>query len=510
MRRLRAIRVDFVGSAALSVSVSFVLTFAVPISSQEVSGKTVKPDFSSEEDANGQEERRTDLEELQIRLERAEQKLVEADTRSRQKEEELQTQIDDLVTKMEAEELEELLEQSMVEDDQDRLLQIYGFFDVNLYYYQIDDDTPANSLFPEYLSFALGRLHLYLRSQMTETLSTLAEFRYTALPHGHEESYNFELLGTEYQRENTTVLDPFTAEEYPLGGLGIERAHLTYSPRDWFNVIAGKYLTPFGIWNVDHGSPVLIPVRPPYFMNRHLVPLSQTGIQIFGRFFLNQKTFVDYAITLSNGRGSTETLYDLDANKAVGLRLRGVYEGDDFNLSTGGYLYYGDTTDIVKNITLENNRITMVTDVVENYTEFNGTLDILLEIFNLRIQAEYLRGIVRYDERPPKLYPVLNIPTINGELQSDHIKWAIYGLVAYDFLFQMWEAEMRITPFAMYEYCVFDDSKPDYITAFYRGGLNFSPAPYLSIKYESGLIQVPKFDIIDDLWLHSFQLAVSF
>jgi len=67
-------------------------------------------------------------------------------------------------------------------------------------------------------------------------------------------------------------------------GIALPRVHADISISDELNVRVGKFVTPAGIWNVDHGSPAILTVRQPYqtwFLP--IFPESQTGAQVFGK-----------------------------------------------------------------------------------------------------------------------------------------------------------------------------------------------------------------------------------
>lgn len=87
-------------------------------------------------------------------------------------------------------------------------------------------------------------------------------------------------------------------------GISIARAHADLLLADEFNIRLGKFITPAGIWNVDHGSPTILTVRQPYQTNFvPIFPESQTGLQAFGKTqFLDQD--FSYSSWVSTGRGN--------------------------------------------------------------------------------------------------------------------------------------------------------------------------------------------------------------
>ena len=434
---------------------------------------------------------------------------------------ELQQQKDEIAAlRQEIEQLKLTAGSSMMDEDYSAALagrdfeptfKIYGFFDLNLYYHHGEKEDLAYGLMPDHLSFVVNRLNLYFSSQMSETLGALAEIRFTALPLGFEKSFEDILFDTPYERIDTRVIDPFTSEEVRLGSIAIERVHLTWKPLDALGVIAGRFLTPYGIWNVDHGSPVRLSVLPPYYMVRELIPSAQTGVQFFGRVFPFTSTYLDYAVNLSNNRGPAGPVYDMEDNKALGLRLKGTFEETDFTVALGSYLYYGTVRDVIKRISSYLPVFRIEIDETEKYTELVGSLDFLLKVYDARLQVEYIQGAIEYSKRPLRVLPVIEQSTPLMQYQPDYEEWALFALVGYEFYFDTGATEMVLTPYAAYEYFVIDDTFPDLTEYMIRFGLNYRPSPFVVVKVEANKVYFPEATFLQaNIWNYSSQMAVSF
>ncbi|MCP4676270.1 MAG: hypothetical protein GY854_12320 [Deltaproteobacteria bacterium] len=442
-----------------------------------------------------------------------EQRLADQERENERQKQEMQAieerhsaEIEELRARLDAADEAELDELAQ-ETEFNPILNIYGFFDLTLYKYFVDEDNPAYGILPDKLSFVLSNLNVYLASEMTETLSALVELRFTFMPHGIESDL------TSYERIDTSVTEPHSTEELQLGGVVIERAQMTWQPRDFFGISAGRFLTPFGIWNVDHGSPVLLTVQPPYLIVREFMPLAQTGLQFHGRFFPSDSLFIDYALTASNGRGPTETVYDLEDDKALGVKLKVTYQHDHITAALGGYGYFGHTTDIVKELDLSDpdTLFGMKVDTTSEYKEWNGAIDLLLELYGVRLQAEYVRGLIRYDVRPLRRMPVLDIPDPFGEKQPDYIKSDVYVLLAWQLPLDKWLGDMRLTPFGMVERSIMDDTYNDFDAMTIRAGLNFKPNSFVVLKFNAVHVRSPKSEVLDvPWWMLNGQMAVSF
>jgi hypothetical protein len=300
----------------------------------------------------------------------------------------------------------------------------------------------------------------------------------------------------------------------------IERAVISWAPYDFFGIRAGRFVTPFGIWNVDHSPTLVIPIRLAYIITMGPNPLRQTGVEAFGSVIPVSDTYLEYSVSLSNGRGPTEQIYDLDNNKALGLRLKGTYEIRDFSLALGGYLYWGTVTDVKKNYFVDKNGIKLNTEPSEQYEELGGSGDITINYEGFTVQGEYGRRRVQYSVRPAITYPGSDIVNVFNIYWPDYIDWNAYGLVAYEFDFTVDGTYMAIIPFAMYEYNSCNGNVyPQLVFTDIRGGLTYRPITDLSIKYEISYYTVtPKRYVSiagegkseSNAWENQIQLALSF
>ncbi len=412
-------------------------------------------------------------------------------------------------------------------------LTVYGFFDLNLTSFIFEDGSPFTHYIPNTTSFIMSQVNLYFLSEMTKTLNALVEVRLSFLPHGMENSVeSIGKVGDEeipsesvYDRTDTQVRDMLNSVYYNTGGITIERAHLTYMPFDWLNIIAGRYLTPYGIWNVDHGSPVIIPARVPYMQIREMVPGAQTGVQIHGRFFPRYNLFFDYAVTLSNGRGPIEEIIDLDDNKGVGLRLRLSYEGEKFAIAAGGYGYVGEYTDIKKTSVMELNpdmtinrdaANPILTEMVttESYFEYIASADILVKFLGITLQGEYVWRYVDYSIHGLRTveHTVFAGAAAFEELyHPSNTGFGVYGLISWELPLSKLLGEVRVTPYFMYERYLQDDTVPALRFDILAAGINVRPSPFVSLKGEFNRVMPNDQPVLGEaLTVVNIQLAVSF
>ncbi|HEY3498592.1 MAG TPA: hypothetical protein VGK73_28070 [Polyangiaceae bacterium] len=346
-------------------------------------------------------------------------------------------------------------------------LQIYGFADFT-YGVQVKRfafDAPFNS-------FALGRLNLYMASDLGDRWKALAEVRFSYLPHG---ATTLPDETGQSSRIDDTVPD-YTDLDRPVrwGGIMIERAYLEYLAHPLLNVRAGHFLTPYGIWNVDHGSPVIIGVRRPYIVGEQLFPSAQTGLEIYGTHHFDPVR-VGYHLTLSNGRGPIDTYQDLNENKAIGGRLFASADTSAGNLTLGVSGYTGRYTDATQEFGIDaNGDLTFNYPIQLDYNELSLAADIKYELGGLLVQGETVMNDVVYDQQRP--VQAFAAPGTPPGYVADYRRVGVYGLAGYRFPF------LGTMPFAGLEYA--DAGGGGFIqkSAAFWGGLNVRPTARVVLK----------------------------
>ncbi len=408
-------------------------------------------------------------------------------------------------------------------------LRIFGFYDLSFFQQDYERKSYLEYLLPKNGSFTQTSLNLYVQGFMSERWSSLAELRFSFMPNGSEKGYDLGLLaggqetdqaGYQYERTDTTYVQPLALAQHRYGSVGIERLHVTFTLTDWLQVMAGRFLTPVGIWNEDHGVTVLVNVRSPHFLwENKFFPTAQTGLQLRGRGFPLDVLKIDYALTLSNGRGPMDSLADLDNNKAVGGRLRVTYETSRLVAAVGGSGYFGDFRDIRKKMLVDvvEQKPSFVTETVESYTEWNAGLDARVELLGLTLIGEYVYR--HQDNSVARLMDTAAVYELTGNLLAsgttlrvpDYSGHAFNLLLAYALPLRRWLGSVRLTPYLLYDYY----EPEDYIVANKNRsldvGLNVMFTPQVFLKVEVDYTWLPSKHFSNNhLIAYIAQLAVSF
>ncbi len=311
--------------------------------------------------------------------------------------------------------LEGLLETQTAEEDavavDEPRLRFYGFMEVGGRAWWTKTADDSGSAPP---GFLLGNVNLYVDAQPAKTVRALTEVRLTPYPH------RTLAPGSGFNTTDTTVYDESSAtagNRVQWGGVVLERAQLEWNPRNEFRLTAGYFLTPYGIWNVDHGSPTLISSAMPLFFALEFFPTRQLGVQAAGLVFAGQWE-LGYHAYLSNGRSQAAVDYSkgklvggrvfatLDGPARVTLGASGAHENDaEAELEISGFLPV--TAD-------ETNRVQYL----------SGAVDLSVDYQALRLRAEYVNRRTTYEDgERPEFGP--------GVYYADRFQWVTYGLAAY-------------------------------------------------------------------------------
>jgi hypothetical protein len=356
--------------------------------------------------------------------------------------------------------------------------QIYGFADLNISRPFVDKSSSVAKI-ANFSSFAIGNVNVYLASNLTHGFSSLVEVRFTYMPSG-----NYDPTGKITTTYATDAASYGRSDRW--GGIILQRVHLDYGYGGFFNVRVGQFLTPYGIWNVDHGSPTVIPIFKPYPIGNAYLPERQVGVELYGTYLIKNTT-LGYHLTLSNGRGDIETT-DFDKNKALGGRLF-VANDSVGSLKVGVSAYGGRATQAVNiSATPSAQGLDIKLSSANQFDEFAVAADLLWEWKNLRIQGEGIVTQVRYTKEGRRVRTsMLGAPV---GLVADHVAYAWYGLIGYRL---PW---LSIMPFFLVDQAnqargAGPDSffQPGTLVTGYNFGLNVRPIASVVLKTQVTLVR---------------------
>jgi hypothetical protein len=285
-------------------------------------------------------------------------------------------------------------------------------------------------------NFFIGNLNLYLSKNLSESFRTMAEVRLTYLPNG---SYSASASG--YEQVDTSTVDYANGQSLTRwGGIILQRVYLEWTVHPLFAVRGGQFLTPFGVWNVDHGSPAYIPAQRPLAVVSGLFPVQQVGFEIFGRFSPDNRSTFGYHLTLSNGSGPISEYKDFDRNKAVGGRVYCEYFGKSY-VRSGISGYYGRDTNATPTATLMGSKIGLGNKLDSQSDVLAIAADVVLKRGGLHLQTEWVTKQIHYTESGRAAHAIFAGP-IPTAASADTFSWVGYMLAAYRF---SW---FGITPFS--------------------------------------------------------------
>lgn len=343
----------------------------------------------------------------------------------------LKAQVAELQAKQEEAEMNALLADDNVDVEQETF-RVYGFMDMGLQKNWANEASLISALFDtNALTFATGNINLYFDFNPDPDWRGLAEIRFTMAPLGEIESFGG--IAGDFERVSTEQYDPHASViNAPMwGGYSvIERAWIEWKRFQQMRVRVGNFFTPFGIWNVDHGSPTLISIAMPQMVQQKFFPLRQTGLQFLGSTFKGDWELA-YRAWLTNGRTEQNPL-DFSDSKAFGGRLFARKDGGDLRAQFGASYHHGTVENKVVDITSAppiSETIEFNNDSTWAYTENIIGVDVSLDIGDTRIRSEGVARSKVYDEG--KRQDVGISSPIPGGQEANAWSFASYLLVAH-------------------------------------------------------------------------------
>jgi hypothetical protein len=362
-------------------------------------------------------------------------------------------------------------EESSGDSDTQRKLDLYGFADFTYQRLLIPKDNVWTRTYPSVNSFAVGNFNLYLSSNLGDSWRALAEVRFLYLPNGASTT---DPATGNANRQDTTVLD-YAGFEEPIrwGGIRIERIYVEHEFNGLLKLQVGQFLTPYGIWNVDHGSPTIIGIKKPFVVAAQLFPEQQTGLQLYGSGFLDPFE-VGYHLTLSNGRGPVE-YEDFNDDKAFGGR---VYAKTDSigTLTVGASFYRGGYYDrSAKYAPTSNGGVDQTYTTISKYEEMSIGADVKWEYKSWLAQGEFLMNETNFANGSRPRLQVVKPPQ---GYTPDYRRWGAYGLLGYRLSF------LPLMPYAIVQHAYAPDTPSTPPATAYEVGVNYRPTAAVVVKLE--------------------------
>ncbi len=249
----------------------------------------------------------------------------------------LQEQIDELKERLEINEAR--LDEG--ESGLDGLMEVGGYADMG---FLATDKAGDNN------RFRVHSLNLQFKKKFNDTWSFFSEIEFEGAP----------------------VLD--SAEGRDDGSIAIESMVLQASVNQQLNFRGGRYLTPAGIWNVDHYSPFVATMALPEHIHK-IFPNVMDGAQVLGSYDVGQ-TLIDYVLYAGNGLDEPG-MNDSNENKAVGTRVKFTFHSlNGLELGLSGFKGKDKQTSTQK------------------YDRDSLGVDLKFHINKLKFQGEYARASI--------------------------------------------------------------------------------------------------------------------
>lgn len=274
---------------------------------------------------------------------------------------------------------------------------------------------------------------------------------------------------TNYQINNQfTVFTEMVWEHVPAfspdqisGQLYLGKAFLQYKQSDAFNVIGGKFLSPFGILNERHdAAPTFLYTHLPLMYRKHeLIPgeygrmfaRHSVGVQLLGNFNAGP-WMAKYQLYITNGQGPNFSGTDINSNKGLGYRfimdnkMKGFTFGTSFYTDKNGLFY----------------------DIRQTAIGFDAEISFA----NFMFQSELVYSRVE-------------------ELDHNMIPNGIFNDLSAYYILGSYSVTDKLTPFVRFDISVNNLIEEKMTEQLYIGGLNYAVKQSIFLKGEFQLYRFP-------------------
>ena len=350
-------------------------------------------------------------------------------------------------------------------------LRIYGFMDAGLQYVKATNKEFGDAI-SKPLTFVSGNTNVYLDANPSESWRSLIETRLMLYPYGSKSGVG-----------STTTTDTHIVDETSASGrnsiiwsgIVLERAWMQWTYGQHLVIQTGYLLTPFGIWNLDHGTPTLISLVLPELQLEEAIPSHQTGLQAFGSHAWQTYELVYHAYV---GNGRTAGLLDTKWQKAFGGRLILRHAGEA-RAALGASGYYGRVEN--REMVAATSGFGFKNEVTVAYDEYSVGADLSVDWGGLRVRTEAMVRHIGYDDGK-------HASGAMGVLDANRYAYFLYLIVAQRFA-------RYFEPYIFLDYV---NNKPVgnsmmKTTMAYSGGLNliFTPITMLKMQYSATALHSP-------------------
>jgi len=183
------------------------------------------------------------------------------------------------------------------------------------------------------------------------------------------------------------------------GKIFVEAVNFDWNYSQHFNLRAGRFFTPAGIWSEDHYPP-FVPTQERPLHIRKIFPQLVDGLSLFGSTEFVPNHFFNYTSFIGNGESNVSGKKDLNSSKAVGFK--GDYHApwlDDFTL---GFTLYNDNNDSSNNeaekfsygyhLKFRHEKFTVQTEYAKADLHFDNTLE------DYKSEGYYSQFLYQFDQ----------------------------------------------------------------------------------------------------------------